>query len=393
MDSMGCPRSTGCGWQLVGRNDVGTRHPVNRPHTWAVFVLVGVGLAACGSEPIDRVEFNQPLNLAQPWQTAEPAAVGLDEAALNRAGATLEAEQRSLSLLVVRSGRLAYERYFHGNHADSLNDVRSVTKSVVSTLVGIALERGLLPDLNQTLGDLLPPGRFALTPAQAQISLRHLLTMSGGFEWAESGSTGYNEWITSGDHIGFLLEKPIVAQPGSTFTYNSAAVHLLGVALAEAAGQPIEQLADEWLFGPLGISRVRWEVVSDGYANGGAGIDLRPRDLARLGQLALQDGVSGTASLTEGDWFARAGAPAFTFRFQAPGISAGSYGFLWWTESGAPEPAFFAWGHGGQYIYVVPSLDLVVVATTEWRGAGAEAGPQAGRVLETVVNQVVAAAR
>ncbi len=354
--------------------------------TAAVFLLAMMG---CDSTPVDRVELEAPLDLAQSWQTATPEQVGIDGQALERAGNRLEGEPRSLSLLVVRSGRLAYERYFHGNHADSLNDVRSVTKSVVSTLVGIALQEGIIQSLDQTLGDWLPAEKFPLSDVQSAIKLRHLLTMSGGFEWAESGATGYNDWITSDNHVGFLLQKPTVNEPGTTFSYNSAAVHLLGVVLAEAAGEPLPDLAYRLLFGPLGISRTRWEELSNGYFNGGSGIDLRPRDLARLGQLALQGGASGDRSLTQADWFVQAGAPAFALRFQAPGIASGGYGYLWWTESGGTRPAFFAWGFGGQFIYVVPTLDLVVVATTQWRGVGSESAAVAGRVLEAIVSEVL----
>lgn len=334
----------------------------------------------------------EPLDLARPWDVVEPEQVGLDAAALAVAGATLADEPRAMSLLVIRSGRLAYERYFRGNHADSLNDVRSVTKSVVSTLVGIAVKDGLIDNLDVRLDEVLPES-FALTPAQSAIRLRHLLTMSGGFEWAESGATGYNEWISSPDHIAFLLDRPVVDPPGSTFTYNSAAVHLLGVVLEEATGERLPAFADRVLFGPLGIQRSRWEALFDGFHNAGSGLDLRPRDLARIGQLAIQGGLTGTRALTEPDWFERAGLPAFTFRFDSPGIVSGSYGYLWWTDTGRPQAAYLAWGYGGQFIYVVPGLDLVVVATTEWRGVGGESGAVAGRVLQVVTDGVLEAVR
>ena len=362
-----------------------------------VLTAAAVILAAAGCSD-DDAPFRpgtprDPIPLERPWQTAAPEDEGFVlsefESAFDRAART----DRLSSLLVVRHGRLVGEAYFRGRNRSTLNDVRSVTKSVVSTLVPLAIENGVLEDLDQPIGALLNPGTATLTEEQAAITVAQLLTMSSGFEWDEATTAGYNAWVTSPDPLRHLLDRPLTSAPGSTFVYNSAAVHLLGVVLEDAAGRSLPDMADAWLFGPLGIEVAVWEAFDDGRVNGGSGIDLRSRDLARLGTLMLQDGVSGTNRILPEGWVEAATVPAFSWRASYGPLSAMSYARLWWTDDAAPTRAFFAWGFGGQFIYVVPDLHLVVVATTEWQGSGSSATAVTQDVLDLVVNGVVASAR
>jgi len=222
-------------------------------------VLLAALLATACSDAIAPVVFDAPIDLAEPWRTASPAETGMDAAQLGRADAMAEAIPRMRSLLVVRRGRLVHERYWGGATAGDPADVRSVTKSVVSTLTGVALERGDLTSLNETLGEIVPDGALPLKPWEEEIRVGDLLTMSGGWEWEESGAVGYNEWITSEDPVAYLLAKPKAHTPGTAFAYNSAAVHLLGLVLEEATGRSLPAFADEVLFGPLAIGTRIWE--------------------------------------------------------------------------------------------------------------------------------------
>ena len=163
--------------------------------------------------------------------------------------------------------------------------------------------------------------------------------------------------------------------PGSAFVYNSAAVHLLGVILEKATGMELEAYADRVLFGPLGIGQRAWEPVADGYVNGGSGLDLRPRDLARFGQLLLQDGWSGHRRIVPRGWVNEATGRRFSWTVSSGPVEHLSYGYLWWID--VDHAAYLAWGYGGQFIYVVPELDLVVVATTDWSGVSADVGAEA----------------
>ena len=312
------------------------------------------------------------LDLSRPWVSAEPASLGMDVTQLDRAAAAAAAIPRFRSLLVVRDGRLVLERYFGGTGPQDLADVRSVTKSVVSALTGVALDEGYLGGLDRTLGELLPANSGTLRPDEESITVRDLLTMTGGWAWDESTPAGYNEWVLSADHVQYLLDRPLDHSPGSTFTYNSAAVHLLGVVLEQATGTTLPAFADEVLFGPLGISSREWEDLGDGHVNGGSGLDLRPRDLARIGQLFLQGGVSGTRHVVSADWVSEATRAHFAWRSDV-GPTDVSYGYLWWTD--ADHDAYMARGFRGQIIYVAPSRHLVVVATTAWEPIDGESAP------------------
>jgi CubicO group peptidase (beta-lactamase class C family) len=354
-------------------------------------LLVVCAAAACSDSPVAAPP-SEPVDLALPWRVAEPGTLDLDGGALERAAADAAALERMRSLVVVREGHIVLERYYHGFGPDSLADVRSVTKSVVSILMGAAQHGGDLSSLNLTLGQLLRPQLGQPTTEQSAITLRHLLTMSGGFQWDESGVTEYNNWRRSGDFIGYLLARPLTSPPGTEFNYNSAAVHLLGVLLERAVGTSIPILADIALFQPLGISQRRWEWMFDGSVNGGSGIDLRPRDLARLGQLLLQEGRSGTQRILRETWVEMTTQPAFDWSSQFGPIGDLGYGYLWWIDR--DRGAFFAWGYGGQFVYVVPSRALVVVATTEWRYLSQDGGatPLEAAVLDIIVNGIVPAA-
>jgi CubicO group peptidase (beta-lactamase class C family) len=205
----------------------------------------------------------------------------------------------------------------------------------------------------------------------------------------ENGPVGYNDWIQSEDQVAFLLERPLENPPGSTFNYNSAAAHLISVILAHAAGEPLPDWAQSVFFDHLGINRVEWEPVSGGQVNGGSGLDLRALDLARIGQLFLQQGASGVRQVVPREWVLAAVTPRFTGFGVMPGIRSPNYGLLWWLDLGDP-PAFFAWGYAGQFLYVVPGLHLVIVMTTDWRDAAvAEGGSVAA--LEAI-SRIMAAA-
>jgi len=357
---------------------------------WLAVALVTIA-TGCSDAPTGPSVL-EPTDLAAAWRTADPADLGVDASALDRAAADANALPRMRSLLVVRDGRLIMERYFHGFARDSLADVRSVTKSIVSTLAGIAVERGDLPNLDQPIEEVLPASLGTLPESPLPVTFRHLLTMTGGFTWDEGRNVEeYNDWIRSGDHVGFLLDRSMAATPGSEFVYNSAAVHLLGVLLEEVVGQPLPEYADEHLFGPLGISDPRWEGMPDDRVNAGAGVDLRPRDLARLGQLMLQEGVSGDRQIVPASWVALATASAFTWSTQSGPMTDLSYGYLWWVDR--TRDAFFAWGYGGQFIYVAPNRNLVIVATTEWRLLSQDggSGPLTDAVQSIMVNGIVPA--
>lgn len=352
--------------------------PRQRAGAWLAVALAATlaSPAGCTDLPTEPRPWDAAaIDLAAPWKTATVEAVGgsrdLVAAGVERA----HRNHRLQSLLVVKNGRLVVEEYFGTGHPEMLADVRSVTKSVVSALAGIAVERGRIGSVDDPVAGYLAPLVTALEGDKGNITFRHLLTMTSGFAWDETGGgSSYSEWIRSGDHLRFLLDKPLADPPGAQFTYNSAAVHLLGVAIEQATERRLPEFAQEALFGPIGIAFGRWESLPGGYSNGGAGLDLRPRDLARFGQLYLQLGVSANRQVLPEEWTAASTVARFQWRSDFGPLAGISYGRLWWVVPDAPEPFYFAWGYGGQFVFVVPRIAMVIVATNDWRGVGGDGG-------------------
>jgi CubicO group peptidase (beta-lactamase class C family) len=351
-------------------------------------------LWACGDAPTGPSTDlpAQIVDLSLGWSTAEATRVGFDG---RRLGDALE-HARDLDflrgLVIARNGYLVHEEYYGGHTRDSLADVRSVTKAVISTLVGIAIRDGLFSGVEQSLGELLPASAATLEPEKRAVSLLHLLTMTSGFDWHESGPVGYSDWYFAADHIRYLTDRPLSDAPGTRFNYNSAAAHLLSVVLTEQSGTATAEFARIHLLEPIGIDSTRWERLSGGYANGGSGFAVRPRDLARLGQLFLQHGASGIRQVVPTAWTLEATTPRFDAFAADDPLRSLNYGYLWWIEPVAPHPAFFAWGYGGQFLYIVPSLNLVIVTTSEWRVAGTAGTDQAARALSLIIDHIIPAA-
>jgi CubicO group peptidase (beta-lactamase class C family) len=358
---------------------------------WWPGVAALVLAAACGDAPTAPAPVVR-VDLSQRWVRASPGEVGMSALDLMAAAGDAAAIPRARSLLVARHGRLVAEYYFGGADSTTLFDVRSVTKSVVCALVGIALRDGVLPGVAAPIASYLAP-TDTLDPVDATVTVRHLLTMTSGYQWDETTGPDYNSWIVADDHVQYLLDRAHAAPPGATFSYNSAAVHTLGVVLQDAAATPLPQYAADHLFRALGVDTAAWEPLDRGTVNGGSGIALRAHDMLKLGQLFLQRGWSGDASVVPESWVDSVTRPQFAWR-EAVGVQRRvTYGMLWWVSDAAPG-AFFAWGYGGQFVYVVPSRDLAVVATTDWT-ALTETTPQAlaAQVLDVIVNDVVPAAR
>jgi CubicO group peptidase (beta-lactamase class C family) len=367
--------------------------PAGGPRRAALLLAGAAALTACGDAP--TAPANGDIDLTRPWVMVAPAEVGMDGALLNRAVNRAAQLPRFRTLLVARRGRLVLERYFHGSGAASLNDVRSVTKSIVSTLTGIAQANGFLPNLDTTIAAYLASD-YTLDAGDSAVTVRDLLTMTSGYQWNEGTADDYTQWITTtGDHVQYVLDRPRAAPPGTSWTYNSGAVHVLGVLLAHATGTTLPAFADRYLFGPLGIDLVQWEPLDPGTVNGGAGIDLRAQDLLRLGQLFLQGGRSGSRQVVPAAWVTNATTPQFTWRRDFGAQRDITYGYLWWVSDVPGANAYFAWGYGGQFIYVVPSRDLVIVATTDWVGVDQDVGADAmeAAVLDIIVNDLIPAAQ
>lgn len=330
------------------------------------------------------------------WPTAEPGPQGLDGALLEALDGEFAAGRHGYvdGMLVVRGGRLLFERsYSHDygalfegrdpkrgpyNYYDpewhpfregDLHTMQSVSKSVTSALVGVALRRGELPGLSVPARRYLDGFRLADDPRQARITLRDLLTMTAGIAWDES-TVAYTDprnscaaMEASKDWVQFVLEQPMAEEPGRTFVYNSGVTMLLAQLLQRATGKGLPEYAAEHLFAPLGIERFYWKRTPSGLADAEGGLYLAPRDLAKLGYLFLKDGVwEGRRLLPEG-WARDSTAPHVK---TTAGPRARHYGYQWWVlpdARGERFPAYAAIGYGGQLLIVVPEHELIAVFT------------------------------
>lgn len=312
---------------------------LRRPLRLLVLLLV----ASCGDDP-----------------TRPPS----DEAeALATAGRSFGQISGMRSFIVSREGEVLFERYYNGARADEPFHVRSVTKSVTSTLVGIALEDGLL-DLDVTVGAHLPEDLMdGLDPAKAGITVRDLLRMAHGFQWNQlRGGNDFNEWALAEDQLGFVLERPLVTTPGATFEYSDGAVHMLSVVLDGVTGMTLAEYADTRLFGPMGFGDADrpWSEDNRGFSAGGVGLHVTPREMLAFGELYLNQGVHEDVRLVEQSWIEAATSP----QIDGQDIPfSRDYGYLWWVGSGGPFPFYYANGFGGQFIVVAPDRGLVVITT------------------------------
>ncbi len=277
------------------------------------------------------------------------------------------------AVVVMRHGRLALERYFEGEderwgeplgkvafHADSLHDVRSVSKSIVGLLYGIALAEGKVPTLDTPLVQAFPAYKdLAADEGRRAILISHALGMTMGLQWDEDlpYSDPRNSEIAmerSSDRYRYVLEQPIVAPPGERWCYSGGATALLGHLIAQGSGMPLLDYARHKLFAPLGIDKAEWTPGTNGEAAAASGLRLRARDLARIGQLVLQQGEWQGRALVPRHWIVQSMQP----RVDAwPGLRYGHHWYVGQTRAGLAY--YMAIGLGGQRLVVVPQQSLV----------------------------------
>ena len=341
-----------------------------------------------------RLPFTVLLALAVACGARSPTAPTIvNNSLVDMAFAQARQEPNLTSLVVARNGIVERQEYFHGGGLDTPQYVWSVTKSVLSLTVGTALDRGCLRSLDQTLGELLGPALVS-DPQKAAITLRHLLTMTSGLDFPEmasyaSGPSLYNAWLSSPDQVAWVLARALTATPGQRFEYGSGTIHLASVALTRACGASTATLADATLFAPLGIPHRAWETDHQGYNNGGAGLELSPRDMQAIGDLVLNNGQYQGRQVVSASWVrAMTSSQVST----GAGMPTPAYGYAWWTGQTSGVPFALAHGWGGQFIMVVPAKRLVVTAaaTTSALG-GPDAMAQWQRIFDIITQRIVAA--
>lgn len=346
-----------------------------------------------------------PSSIDDGWEIAPPDSVGMDGAQLCTIAARLEQMATKVhSVVVVRHGRLVFEQYFAGYDqpwgqpdgqsdftATTKHDMRSASKSVTSLLVGIAIDRKLIADVDEPVLKFFPDYAAVKQPGWDAITLRHLLTMSSGMKWDEARAwtdpkNDEPHLVVEPDPLGYVLSRPIAAPPDTLWTYNGGGTDLLGNIIERVSKQSLEAFAREALFQPLGITDVEWKPYKNGKIAAASGLRLRPRDAAKIGQLVLNRGQWNGQQIVPADWIAQSITP----RFQAIGYFGSTmlYGYQWWMGRSFAGDKDIKWvaafGWGGQRIFIVPELDLVMMTTAAQYGQPKE-GVAAIDILSNIV--------
>lgn len=340
-----------------------------------------------------------PAALGDGWESASPEAEGIDSAALCAALTRAGAGSANIhGVVVARHGRLVGEFYRHGQDhpinvayglplpftphaqfdAQTRHDIRSISKSVVGLLVGIAQHKGQIGAVNTPVFDYLPEAADLRTSERATIDLEDLLTMSSGLQWyEESLPNDETRLYWEADQVRLVLGRPATTQPGTVFHYNSGGTAVLATVLTRVSGQSLTALARDELFGPLGITDWEWATDARGRELAFTGLRMRPRDLLKLGQLMLNGGQWQGQQIVPADWVVASLTPKLDTPIKLPASSPHSlqYGYQWWTGITQWRGKALRWsagfGNGGQRVFVLPELELTVVIFSGAYGDGA----------------------
>ena len=343
---------------------------ITRLHRSALFIallcILTVILTGCSASPATALPSEVPTRTSTTgpywptdgWRTSTPEEQGMDSQRFAQMLTTIQRQHLNLhSLLIVRNGYLVSETYFGVYKQDTRHELYSCTKSFVSTLIGIAMDKGYLDRTDRRVVDFFPEHMFAnLDEQKKTMTLEDLLTMRSGLNWQE-GDPVYRAMYQSPDWVQFVLDEPMAESPGSRFNYCSGCSHLLSAILQQTTGMNPRDFAEQYLFHPLGISDVQWDTDSQGIPIGGWGLHLTPREMAKLGYLYLREGQWDDQQIISAKWVEDA-----TRKHTETDGDLG-YGYQWWTYPSLA--AYTALGRYGQTIFVIPEADLVIVTTAQ----------------------------
>ena len=261
------------------------------------------------------------------------------------------------SLLVSRRGELVLERYFNGRRATSPANIKSASKSIISALVGIAIDRGHIRGVDEPVAAFLPDQLASRDDPRGQITIEDFLTMRSGLE--STSNRNYGAWVQSRNWVKHVLTRPVLNEPGTRMRYSTGNTHVLSAILTKATGRSTWQFAQETLAKPLGFALAQWPRDPQGIYFGGNEMVMTPRQMLAFGELYLNRGRAKGVQLVPEKWIDASFIPRDRSDF-----SEQLYGYGWWIREIAGHQGYYAWGYGGQFIFLVPDLDLVVVSTS-----------------------------
>ena len=304
--------------------------------------------------------YTDPVDDSASWTMSTPETQHMDSARLEQAATAVGSLPYTWSFLVIRHDALVFERYYHGSAKNQSNNVHSASKSIVGAAIGIAINQGLIPGADSTIASILPSNYVAVMTAQTRtIKVRDLLTMTSGIGWDEDITE--NQIQKTPDWIAAIVGLPSAATPGTLFNYSTGNTHLASSVLTSATHTTTCEFVHKHLLAPLGIVAEHWGRDPQGYFSGGYNFYLTPRELAKFGLLYLHNGNWNGTQLVPAAWVDA------SMTNQVDAGDPYSYGHTFWLRDIAGHHVAMAWGFGGQMIYIIKDLDLVVVLTTNTR--------------------------
>lgn len=347
---------------------------------------VGVGVAVLISVLLFPLSADgQSEGTTVTWRAHPPVSHGFDSVALAHAvGRAADLSPPLTSLLVARGTTTVAEVYFRGMRPSDGANLKSASKSVLSALTGIAIEEGALDGLNQSIGPFFPD-LLDGAPRKQDITIRNLLTQQAGLESTSFGS--YGEWVSTSNWLANALQRPLEDEPGGDMIYSTGNTHILGAVLTRATGQSLRAYAQDRLFDPLGTRIQTWQQAPEGIYFGGNNMAIPPRGLLRFGQLYLNDGRFQGQQVLPADWIDLSWRTYVRSTYHDH-----QYGYLWFTHRFGGERVAFAWGYGGQYVFVVPRLELVVAVTSALANRSSSSDHNE-RILRLLGEHIIPAAR
>lgn len=315
----------------------------------------------------DPYTYSQPKELGDGWKTENLKSQNVDTTLIYKAFGQLKNKENEIhSVLLIKNDRLIIEEYFKEHSADQPHDLRSTTKSIRSILLGIAIDKGFIEDINDPMSKYLksPMPKKNLDKRKNNITIKNLLTMSSGLDcndWNKKSKGQEDKVYKKKDWLQYTLDLPLVNEPGAVSNYCSMGVVLIAEIICQASGMTIDKFAEKYLFSPMGIDNINWGHTSDKeIIPSGKRLYMTSRDMAKIGQLVLNKGKWNGKKIVSENWIEESTTP----KTKITGID---YGYLWWNIPFKVNDKIVvsktATGNGGQYIMILPRLDMVVVFT------------------------------
>jgi CubicO group peptidase (beta-lactamase class C family) len=355
-------------------------------------------LTVAGLSQTNEYVYKIPKKLNDGWEISSLSSVGIDKEQIEAVSSLIrdiDSYENVLSMLIVKNGKLVHEVYSPYCQRNTLHWMASITKTITSTLIGIAIDRGFIESADSKLFKFLP--QFSddfKDPEKRKIALKHIMTMTSGLEWNERVS--YNdprnsEWqmVESEDWMSYVASQSMSDEPGKIFNYNTGGMHLLSAVIKNATGLYAHQFAEKYFLHPMGIYGYQWNKDPMGYpCTGGTdgGLGLRTRDIAKFGWLFLKDGKWEGKKIISGKWIKEAPHTHLTGKGRAR-----SYGYNWTTGVRVARGKRFeyvaSFGYGGQTLYIVPEFDMIVVFTCELSGEDSGVNTLVWKTFEAVIQE------